>query len=391
MMKIGVTGAFGFLGSNFISTLLAGGEHKVVAFSSKTRSNPLFDPAAVSIESLDVLDCEDMKRKFAGLDAVAHFAGRVDYRPAMKRSVWDTDVLGTKAVFDAALAAGVPRVLYVSSICALGSGARVDDSAAGLADEAGSPYGDPSWPISFASAEEALAAVDDSLAGDYRFLRGMRVAYLDAKLAGWELAKLYSRERGLDIVTIFPGTAIGAGDIHFSISKLVDNVWEGRLRLSFQGSTSFMAVSDLAEGAVLALAEGRAGEGYILGGREEHNIGYVEIQDMIATLARSELWFAQRRPSVLPLSLLLAIAAAAEFVMPNGSLTRAFVLSGSLRNVCSSAKAVNELGYKQSASLAPAILECRRFMEAARTSHKRPWFLPLMHRLLPLSLRGSAR
>jgi dihydroflavonol-4-reductase len=394
MKRIGVTGAFGFLGANFVSALLEGrrqlrfsrGDVRIVAFASRTRSNPLFDPSDVSVESLDILDYEDMVRKFSGLDAVAHFAGRVDYRSASRRAVWDTDVLGTKNVFDAALAAGVSKVLYVSSICALGAA-----TTGRPADESCSPYGDPSWPISFSSSAEALAAVDASLAGDYRFVRGMKVAYLDSKLAGWELAKQYAREKGLPVVTIFPGTAVGAGDLHFAISKLVNNVWEGRLRLSFEGATSFVAARDLASGAVLALTKGRIGEGYVLGGRDEHNLGYIQFQDLIAKLARSELWFARRKPPALPRGLLLAIASVAELALPNGSLSRAFVLSGSLRNVCTSAKARAELGYEPARSLEPAVLECRRFTEARRASAKAPWLLPFMQRILPQGLRGSTR
>jgi dihydroflavonol-4-reductase len=368
-MKIGVTGAFGFLGANFISALLegrgsplAGGEGlSITAFASRTLANPLFDASKVETKSLDVLDCGDMALKFRGLDAVAHFAGRVDYRPSMRRSIWDADVLGAKRVFDAAIAAGLSKVLYVSSICALGG------SAPGRpADESSSPYGDPSWPVSFGSTEEALAAVEASLAGDYGFVRKMKVAYLDAKLAGWELAKAYARERGLPVVTIFPGTAVGAGDLHRSISKLVDKVWEGRLRLSFEGATSFMSARDLGMGAALALAKGRIGEGYIIAGSDECNLDYVEFQSLIASLARVEGWNAQRRPAVLPKGLLLGVASAAERLMPNGSLTRAFVLSGSLQNQCSSAKARRELGYEPSPGLEPAILQCRRFGEAAR-------------------------
>ena len=48
---------------------------------------------------------------------------------------------------------------------------------------------------------------------------------------------------------------------------------------------------------------------------------------------------------VLPRPILLGIAAVAERIAPRGSLTRSFVVSGSLRNVCSSAKARVELGY----------------------------------------------
>jgi dihydroflavonol-4-reductase len=368
-MRIGITGAFGFLGSNIVSALLderrelccSGAEPEIVAFASRTRSNPLFDASRLRVESLDILDREDAGRKFAGLDALIHLAGRVDYRLSERRGVWDANVLGTKRVFDAALSAGVPRILFASSICALGRG---DEGA--LATESSAPYGDPSWPISFASSAETLAAIDASERGDYGFIEGMRVAYLEAKLAGWELAKAYARDKGLSVVSIFPGTTVGAGDIHFGISKLVDNVWEGRLRLSFRGSTAFVGARDLAKGALLALAKGRSGEGYIIGGRDEDNLGYVQFQDMVAGLARREGWNARRNPPVLPERLLLGVASLAQSVMPNGSLTKPFVLSGRVRNSCSSAKARSQLGYEPSPGLESSILECRRFSEAAR-------------------------
>jgi len=382
-MRIGVTGAFGFLGANFVAALLerrgglAFARDEVVAFASRTRANPLFEPSDVKVDCLDVLDYEDMLRKFAGLDAVAHFAGRVDYRLSSRRDVWDTDVLGTKNVFDAALAAKVGKVLYVSSVCALGASADGKP-----ASEDCSPYGDPLWPSSFASAEEALAAVDASLAGDYSFVKGMRVAYVDAKIAGWELARLYAREKALPVVTIFPGTAVGSGDLHYSISQLVNKVWEGKLRLSFEGATAFVDARDLARGALLALAKGRVGEGYIIGGRDEHNLGYPEFQDLIAALARSDGWFAKRRPPVLSKGVLLAIASVAERLLPNGSLSRAFVYSGSMRNPCSSAKAMRELGYEPGSSLEPAILECRRSYEAAKPKRNRGGLLSRPSRLL---------
>jgi dihydroflavonol-4-reductase len=371
MERIGVTGAFGFLGANFIAALLRsprdpegpGEARRIIAFSSRTSSHPLFDREEVEVQSLDILDAEDLARKFRGLDVVAHFAGKVDYRPSCRRAVWDSDVLGSARVFDAALAAGVSRVLYVSSISALGH-PRGDS----LADEGSSPYGDPSWPTSFGSREEALAAVESSARGDYGFLEKTRVAYFDAKLAGWELAKAYARERGLPVVTIFPGTAVGPGDLHNAISSLVDKVWEGRLRLSFAGATAFMDARDLAQGALLALSKGRLGEGYIIAGRDEHNLGYPEFQDLIARLARGEGRPAKLGPRVPPLALLLGLSRAAELAMPGGSFNRAFVLAGSVRNVCSSAKAVAELGYEPSASLESAILECRRFGEALRSA-----------------------
>jgi uncharacterized protein YbjT (DUF2867 family) len=59
-MKIGVTGAFGFLGANFIAALLEGGEVvdalgdaiEITAFASRTRSNLLFDPRVSALSDL---------------------------------------------------------------------------------------------------------------------------------------------------------------------------------------------------------------------------------------------------------------------------------------------------------------------------------------------------
>jgi dihydroflavonol-4-reductase len=384
MKRIGVTGAFGFLGANFVSALLEASREAafapeglmVRAFASSSRGNPLFDESEVEVRELDILEPRLLAREFRGLDAVAHFAGQVDYGPSSKRSVWETNAIGAKRVFDAVLEAGVPRLLYVSSVCVLGS-----SPPALLAGESGSPYGDPRWPISFASPSEALAAIEASLAGDYGFMRRDAVTYMDAKLAAWELAQVYARERGLPIVTVFPGTVVGAGDLHRSISRLVDDVWDGRLRFSFRGSTSFVASRDFARGALLALAKGRLGEGYILGGRDEHNLGYAEFQDLIASLARREGGQAHRGALVLPRPILLGMARSLEIIAPEAKFNAAFVLSGSLRNVCSSAKARAELGYEPSLDLEDAILECRRFSETLRARsgparHPSPFFQP---------------
>jgi dihydroflavonol-4-reductase len=316
-----------------------------------------------------------MARKFAGLDAIAHFAGRVDYSVRAKRAVWDANVLGTKRVLDAAAAAGIGRILYISSICVLGAKARGEP---GLLDESGSPYAKTGSLNSFASPSEALDAVDRSSRGDYSFLREVRIAYFDSKLAAWELAKAYARERGLDIVTVFPGTAVGPGDLHYAISRLVDGVWDGKLGFNLEGATSFVDSRDFARGAVLAMAKGRGGEGYVITGRDEDNLSYGEFMSLVAGVARVARVAREnggqprarvpraRVPREVPGGIALAVAAVAELVVPGAGLSRALLLSGTVRNVCSSAKARAELGYEPGPGLESAILECRRFSEALR-------------------------
>jgi dihydroflavonol-4-reductase len=368
-MRIGVTGAFGFLGASFVRALLDEGRPglEIVAFASRTRTNPLFDPAAVRVESLDVLDRRGLAERFSGLDAVAHFAGKVGFRASERKAVWDANVIGAKNVFDAVLETGIGRLLNVSSINVLrgaAPGALATESSAPYRASMAGPRGQAPKhrsPDSFASSEDALAAVEASVAGDYSFLRRVRVAYGDSKLAAWELAKRYFIDKALPVVTIFPGTAVGPGDLHDSISKLVDQVWEGRLRLVIEGSTSFVDSRDFAEGAVLALDRGRPGEGYILAGRDEDCMSYAEFMGIVRGAAGRE---GGPGPLVLPRALALVAASIAEFVAPSGDLTKAHVLSGSEINRCSSAKAVAELGYRPVVPLVESALACRRFSEA---------------------------
>ena len=77
----------------------------------------------------------------------------------------------------------------------------------------------------------------------------------------------------------------------------------------------------------------------MIGGRDEDNLGYARFQEIVASLARAEGGRARKRPLVPPRPLLLAAGLAAERLLPGGALTEAFVLSGSMGNMCASAKA----------------------------------------------------
>lgn len=365
-MRIGVTGAFGFLGANFVARLLAEASpgDEVVAFFSRTRANPLVDSSRVCAVPLDVRSADDVLGKTRGLDALAHFAGSVNYARRSRREVWDVNVLGARNVFEAVLANGIGRLLYVSSINVLGA---CRDGGGPPADESNDVY-DPRAgnPNSFRSAAEALAAVQSSVAGDYRFLRGVRVAYFDSKLAGFELAGRYHRDRGLPVVTVLPGTAVGAGDVHYEISELVDRVFGGRLGATFGGGTSFVEASDVARGALLALRRGTPGEAYIVSGRDEDNLGYRQFMGRIAAVARSQGRDVRTDFAVIPRWLALPAATVLEALLPSSSLTAALALSGAMRHSFTSRKAAARLGYVPQRTLEQGIADCHAFLQALR-------------------------
>jgi dihydroflavonol-4-reductase len=366
MRQIGITGAFGFLGSNFISAIIdkkrngdpEWAEARIIAFSSSSARNPKFSNEDVETRYLDIMDYEDLVKNFEGLDAIAHFAGKVDDSANSREKIWDINVLGTRNVFDAALATGVKRVLYVSSICTLGRSGE-----GGRADERSSPYGDSLWPISFSSSSEAFACVDSPRGADPAFFKKMKAVYFDSKLAALELSRQYARERGLPLVTIFPGTVVGAGDMHNGISKLVNKVWDGELLFTFEGGTSFVTADDLTGGALLALAKGALGEEYVISGGDGLNMKHADFQRLVMRLSGRSTGAVVPLPIAVPCGLAIPVCSVASFLHPGTSLTSAFACSGSVDNFCSSAKAMRELGYAPKDELVDAIIACRRFSE----------------------------
>ncbi len=360
-MRLGVTGAFGFLGANVVAEALAQGRD-VVAFSSRASSHPLFDAGRVETRRLDLLDPASARAGFRGLDAVIHLAGIADFRRSRRRAVWEVNVLGSRNVYEAALHAGLGRLVDVSSVNALGPG-----NGEPVTEENADPYR-PGNVTMFASAAQALAAVESSDRGELRFLSRSRVTYFDAKTAAHELRRAWVRERSLPAVALFPGTAVGPGDVHGGISVLVDGVWDGRLGMTVGGSTSFMDSRDFARGVLLALDRGTDGGEYILAGRSERGTGYAEFMRQVALVAaeREGREPPRRDPLVMPAGLAALAAAVAEPLAPGLGLSLGLALSGALVQSFSSARAMRELGYDPSANLRPAIVACREFSRARK-------------------------
>lgn len=358
-MKIGITGAFGFLGSNIASEAMKNG-HDVVAFASRRRDHPFLPAGSVELRDLRLGQEPVPAEALAGLDAIVHAAGATSFRAADARSVWDVNVLGSRALYEAALAAGVSRFVDLSSVNAIGStGGRLVDERSGMR------Y-DDSYPCSFAGAEEALAAVVSSADGDYRFLRRSEVPYIDSKVAAFELSRRYARERGLPLVTVYPGTAVGAGDPGGGIGRFIDMVWEGRLGIAPSGSTSYMDAGDFARGALAALESGTIGEGYILAGETMGYAAFMELIWDVAGSSGSDGRARRTRAAVVPAALGALGAGIAERALPGLGLYRALAVSGAVRQAYDSGKAMRELGYKPERSIAESIRECRRFSEALR-------------------------
>lgn len=121
-MKVVVTGAAGFIGSNLTDALLALG-HEVVGIDNFSTGSPRFIEAAqvqpaYRLLTLDLLEEQArLAPAFEGADAVVHLAANADVRFGWKTPDVDLkqNIVVTHNVLEAARTTGVPRVLFSST------------------------------------------------------------------------------------------------------------------------------------------------------------------------------------------------------------------------------------------------------------------------------------
>jgi dihydroflavonol-4-reductase len=209
---------------------------------------------------------------------------------------------------EAALAAGVERIVYTSSVATL-------------------------KPSDEEPADESKAATPVEAIG----------AYKRSKVVAERLVETMIATRGLPAVIVQPSTPIGPRDVKPTpTGRIIVEAANGRIPAFLDVGLNLVHVDDVAEGHLLALDKGRIGERYILGGQD------VMLGTMLADIAE----IVQRKPPTIriPRGPLFPLA------WMNEQIARAigrtpFLTVDSLRMAkhrmfFSSAKAEAELGYR---------------------------------------------
>lgn len=187
--RIAVTGATGFLGRYIVKVLVGRGAQVIGVVRNPDRV-PELAAWGVEMRKADLADPKALATGFAGADVVVSNAAlfSVGKMMSFRREVWEehqrTNVQGTQNVFDAIVAAGISRVVHVSSVAVYN---------ALLARDASEDYPQ----LTEQSRHTPLNAYQISKA-------------LSEQLA-WRLAA----QHGLQLTTVRPSTIYGAFDPNF--------------------------------------------------------------------------------------------------------------------------------------------------------------------------------
>src|SRR5258707_12754435 len=130
-MRVFATGTTGFLGSVIAERLRARGD-TVGALVRDPAKAELLKKTGRNVSVGDRADPDALRRGCEGCDAGVHAGAiyEVGIGAPRRADMYEANVNGTERVLSAALAAGVPKVVHVSSIVVFGDtkGAVVDES-----------------------------------------------------------------------------------------------------------------------------------------------------------------------------------------------------------------------------------------------------------------------
>ena len=239
-----VTGVSGFVGSAVARALAARGTRvRGLIRESSPRAN-LTDFPGELVEG-DLRDAEAVARAMVGVRHLFHVAA--DYRlwAPDPEEIVRNNAATTRIVMEAALAAGVERVVYTSSVATL-------------------------KPRDGGPADESRAAAPDQVVG----------AYKRSKVVAERLVEDMVAERGLPAVIVQPSTPIGPRDVRPTpTGRIIVEAANGRMPAFVDSGLNLVHVDDVASGHLLAFDRGRVGARYILGGQD------VMLGDMLAEIA----------------------------------------------------------------------------------------------------------
>jgi dihydroflavonol-4-reductase len=313
-MAILVTGATGMVGAHILEKLIKEGKTTVAikrANSSTDYVRRLFsyynnnDFNKIIWRDADITDFSSIIEAFDDVEFVIHAAGMVSFDPKESKNVFTINATGTQNIVNACLEKGIKKLVYISSVAALGKTkpeVLINENTAWKDDNTQSPYS---------------------------------VSKYKAECEVWR-----GIEEGLNGIVLSPSIVIGPCIDNKSSGMLI-KAFENGATFYTEGTFGFVDVRDVAAIAVNLLEKAINQERFIV---SSENLGYRNVINLLCDM------YGKKHPYIKANKLLLRIAVIFEWLKSKISghtpgLTKYTISSSLEKNSYSNQKIIKELNY----------------------------------------------
>ncbi len=242
--RIWLTGSTGLLGSYIARYLLKSGYTNLVCNKRATSDLSLIsdfseDVTWVDIDLTSYYDVYDFMKE---VDCVIHAAAMVSFNPQDKSQLEENNVEVTTTIVNAALEENIKKLVYISSVAALGKradGKRISETQEWKESSLNSHYG---------------------------------ISKYKSELEVWR-----GGQEGLDMVILSPAYILGTGKWGSSSLRLYPDVAKGN-RYYPEGGNGFVDVRDVAEAVIKVIEQDRTQENYIISAED---LSYFEVMKVM--------------------------------------------------------------------------------------------------------------
>ncbi len=271
MEKILVTGGTGFLGSYLLRCLIHKGYNNIIAIRRSSSRMDLVEDVKDKIEwvDCDILDVIGLEKVMQDVEQIYHVAAMVSFEPKYRKKMHQVNIEGTANIVNLALDHQIEKLVFVSSIAAIGRRKRLTH----INEKT-------KWEKSDYNSEYAISKYH----AEQEVWRGIA--------------------EGLNAAIINPGIILGAGFWNEGSASFFSKIWKGN-KFYGTGGSGFVDVRDVSRLMIKMMESEVKSERFIAIGE---NWSYQKVFETIADSIQ------KNRPSIPINPLLGGVAWRVEWV-----------------------------------------------------------------------------